>query len=105
MLVDLSDGFSGSDIQEVCLRLRRRRMITEKVPSLNEAFRVLQNIAIGEGEERRFVSSLHGKEEHAIATALRARNAKLYSHAATAELLGVSKATAYRWANEAIKNA
>jgi ATP-dependent 26S proteasome regulatory subunit len=105
MLVDLSDGFSGSDIQEVCLRLRRRRMITEKVPSLNEAFRVLQNIAIGEGEERRFVSSLHGKEEHTIATALRARNAKLYSHAATAELLGVSKATAYRWANEAIKNA
>src|SRR5205807_8319119 len=33
MLVDLSEGFSGSDIQEVCLRLHRRRMMTQKVPS------------------------------------------------------------------------
>jgi hypothetical protein len=41
---------------------------------------------------------LRGKDVHAVATQLRDRNAKLYSHAALADLLGVSKATAHRWA-------
>jgi ATP-dependent 26S proteasome regulatory subunit len=98
LLVDLSEGFSGSDIQEVCLRLQRRLITTEKNPALNEAFQVLQNMAIGEGEDRRFSSRLRGKDEHAIATVLRDRSAKLYSHSAIADLLGVSKATAHRWA-------
>jgi ATP-dependent 26S proteasome regulatory subunit len=98
LLTDLSEGFSGSDIQEVCLRLQRRRISTKKNPALNEAFQVLQNIAIGEGEERRFLSRLRGKDEHAIAAALRKRTSKLYSHSALADLLGISKATAHRWA-------
>ncbi len=100
LLVDLSEGFSGSDIHEVCLRLHRRRMTKKQAPELKDAFQVLQNISIGEGEGRRFVSGLRGKDEHAISTLLRARNAKLYSHAAIAELLGVSKATAHRLAKE-----
>jgi hypothetical protein len=98
LLTDLSEGFSGSDIQEVCLRLHRRRTTTNKNPALNEAFQVLQNIGIGEGEDRRFLSQLRGKDEHAIAAALRERASKLYSHSALADLLGVSKATAHRWA-------
>ena len=96
LLVDLSEGFSGSDIQEVCVRLHRRRISTKTDPGLDEAFRVLENLAIGEGEDRRFVSQLRGKNEHEVAAILRERNAKLYSHAAIADLMGVSKATAYR---------
>ena len=97
LLVDLSEGFSGSDINEVCLRLRRRQLTTKISPGLKDAFQVLQNMGIGEGEGRRFLSLLRGKDEHDIATILRERNAKLYSHAALADLFGVSKATAHRW--------
>ena len=49
LLVDLSEGFSGSDIHEVCLRLQRRRIASQKDPELKDAFQVLQNMAIGEG--------------------------------------------------------
>jgi hypothetical protein len=103
LLVDLSEGFSGSDIQEVCRRLHRRRITTQNTPELKDAFQILQNIGIGEGEERRFLSALKGKDAIAIARSLRDRNAKLYSHAALAHLLGVSKATAYRRALKGAK--
>jgi hypothetical protein len=97
LLVDLSEGFSGADIQEVCQRLQRRRITNQYDPDLKDAFQILQNIGIGEGQERRFISPLRGKDANTIASALRTRNTKLYSHAALALLLGVSKATAYRW--------
>jgi AAA+ superfamily predicted ATPase len=97
LLVDLSEGFSGSDIRDVCIRLHRRRITRKEFPELKDAFLVLQNIGIGEGEDRRFLSLLRGKDEHTISSILRERNAKLYSNAALADLLGVSKATAYRW--------
>jgi SpoVK/Ycf46/Vps4 family AAA+-type ATPase len=97
LLVDLSQGFSGSDIREVCVRLQRRRITKQQFPDLKDAFQVLQNMAIGEGEDRRFLSALKGRDEHFIATMLRQRNAKLYSHAALADLFGISKATAFRW--------
>jgi DNA polymerase III delta prime subunit len=100
LLVDLSEGFSGSDIHEVCVRLQRRRITRQKFPELKDAFEVLQNMGIGEGEDRRFLSLLRGKDEHEISTILRDRNMKLYSHAAIAELFGVSKATAHRRARE-----
>ena len=98
LLVDLSEEFSGSDINEVCVRLRRRRIMGKEFAKLKDAFQVLQNMGIGEGEDRRFLSILRGKDEHAISTMLRERNAKLYSHSALADLFGVSKATAHRWA-------
>ena len=98
LLVDLSEGFSGSDINDVCVRLRRRRITGKEFPDLKNAFQVLQNMGIGEGEERRFLSMLRDKDKHAISTILRERNAKLYSHSALADLFGVSKATAHRWA-------
>lgn len=96
LLVDLSEGFSGADIQEVCQRLHRRRITTRRDPKMHDAFQVLQNIGMGEGQERRFLSLLRGKAPDTIARALRARNTKLYSHAALAHLFGFSKATAYR---------
>lgn len=98
LLVDLSEGFSGSDINEVCLRLHRRRITKKGAPTLKDAFDILQNLSSGEGQERRFLSVLRGKDEHFTAAQLRERNPKLYSHAAIADLLGVSKATAHRWA-------
>jgi hypothetical protein len=101
LLVDLSEGFSGSDIHDVCVRLQRRRITTRQFPELKDAFQVLQNMGIGEGEDRRFLSHLRDKNEHAISAMLRDRNAKLYSHAALADLFGVSKATAHRWAKGA----
>lgn len=103
LLVDLSEGFSGSDIQEVCTRLKRRLITIEQKPELKNAFQILQNIGIGEGQERRFLSALRGNDTNAIARALRARCEKLYSHAALAHLFGVSKATAYRWTLKGVK--
>ena len=96
LLVDLSDGFSGSDIEEVSKRLKRRRLTTKETPGLTDALQILQNLGIGEGEQRRFLSTLKSADEQQFAQALRARNPDLYSHAALARLLGVSKATAYR---------
>ncbi|MBK8324817.1 MAG: AAA family ATPase [Betaproteobacteria bacterium] len=96
LLVDLSEGFSGSDIREVGTRLRRCSAMTGTKPELSDAFQVLQNVGIGEGAERRFLSSLRGLGNDELAKALRNRDQKLYSHAALAQLLGVSKATAYR---------
>ena len=98
LLVDLSEGFTGSDIHEVCVRLRRRQLAKQQHPELKDTFRILQNMGIGEGEDRRFLSLLRGKDEQAVIALLRDRNSKLYSHAALADLLGVSKATAHRWA-------
>jgi SpoVK/Ycf46/Vps4 family AAA+-type ATPase len=103
LLVDLSEGFSGSDIQEVCRRLNRRRITSQTVPDLKEAFQILQNVGIGEGEERRFLSKLRGKDANSISNELRERNERLYTHAALALLLGVSKATAYRLATKGVK--
>ena len=96
LLVDLSEGFSGSDIHEVCRRLHRRNLTTQRTAELKDAFPILQNIGIGEGEDRRFIAAFKGQDADTIAKALRARNVKLYSHAALAHLLGISKATAYR---------
>ncbi len=101
LLVDLSEGFSGSDIREACLRLSRRSVAAQRKPELKDAFQVLQNLAIGEGPERRFLTQLRDKDEHAIIVMLRDRNARLYSHSAVADLLGVSKATAFRRAKGA----
>jgi MoxR-like ATPase len=96
LLADLSEGFSGSDIHEVCRRLQRRKITGIASPEVVDAFNALQNLSIGEGTDRRFLSAFRGRETNDIASALRDRNEKLYSHAALANLLGVSKATAYR---------
>ncbi len=96
LLVDLSEGFTGSDIEEVCRRLKRRSIVTQRVPDVRDAFQTLENVGLGEGEDRRFLSQLRDNDANTIGAILRERNEKLYSHSAVAELLGVSKSTAYR---------
>jgi len=102
LLVDLSEGFSGSDIEETCRRLNRRRIVSQATPELKDALQILQNLGIGEGQERRFLSGLKGQDPSAMSSALRARSPRLYSHSALAQLLGVSKTTAHRWAHEEV---
>jgi DNA replication protein DnaC len=96
LLVDLSDGFSGSDIQEVARRLRRRTITEKGNPTLKDAFAILRNLSTGEGESRRFLSGLVGKGEAESIQMFKARNSKLYSNAVVGQLLGMSKATAHR---------
>lgn len=103
LLADLSDGFSGSDINQASLRLRRRGVMKKAPPELSDALAALQNLATGEGKERRFLSHLSSSSPQATAAVLRKRDRKLYSHAALARLFGVSKATAYRWSSSGAK--
>ena len=56
LLVDLSEGFSGSDIHETCVRLKRRQTTTRTEPHLSEAFQILRNLGIGNAEESRFLA-------------------------------------------------
>lgn len=97
LLADLAEGFSGADIQEVAARLKRKKVAANLDPSLHDAFEALRQLASGEGESRRFLAELRQAPPDRVAVKLRARNSKLYSHANVAALLGVSKATAFRW--------
>ena len=98
-LVDLSDGFSGADIHEVCLRLERKQITEKSDATLAGAFTALRNIGIGEGETRRAtLSALREMSPRQVARALRERDERLYSAEILGRLLGVSKATAHRWA-------
>ena len=98
VLVDLSDGFSGADIHEVCLRLERKQITEKSDATLAGAFTALRNIGIGEGEARRAtLSTLREMSPRQVARALREREERLYSAEILGRLLGVSKATAHRW--------
>lgn len=97
ILADLADGFSGADIKEVGLRLKRYSILTKRKPTLKDAFIGLQRLSSGDGENGRFLSKLKTEDNHQIVFTLKQRNKKLYSHSILAALLGVSRATAYRW--------
>ena len=97
LLLDLSEGFSGSDIHEVCLRLHRKRVTENASPTLNDAFIAMLNIATGAGSTHRFLSGLQWLNSRSTARTLRGRDTHIYSFAALGALLGVSKATAFRW--------
>jgi hypothetical protein len=91
VLADISEGFSGSDIQEVALRLERKRVTTSAKQELHSAFRTLRNIASsGDATVRRFLAELSDAPPEKVARVLRSRDSKLYSHAVVARLLGVS---------------
>jgi len=96
LLVDLSEGLTGSDVEEVCRRLLRLKVVNGAEPRLRDAFRILVNVGEGEGGKPSFVSTLRGLNRSTLLKTLRERNERAYSHAAMAELLGVSKSTAYR---------
>ena len=97
LLKDLSDGFSGADIREVALRLRRNALTQLREPSLRDAFVTLLRLSGGHGEDARFLNTLRDTEPEEVARQLRRRNSHLYSSAHIAQVLGVSKATAHRW--------
>ena len=97
LLVDLSEGFSGSDIHEVCLRLHRQRVAEKTNPTMKDAFTAMLNIAMGAGSKQRLLSGFRSLDSRVIVRALRKRDTRLYSFAALGGLLGVSKATVFRW--------
>ncbi len=105
LLVDLSEGFSGSDIREATLRLHRRRITAQVPPTVADALEALRNLSTGEGEAGRFLAKLSKASPEELASALRKRDAKLFSLSAIANLLGVSKATAHRWADKGVARA
>ena len=96
MLADLSEGLSGADIRETCIRLRRKQIVHKTVQSFHEAFLVLKNISAGGGQHKNFLSEIANKDDDSVTKVLRERDSKLYSLASIAELLGVSKATVHR---------
>lgn len=99
ILTDLSEGFSGADIREVCLRLRRQAIIAKTVPALKDAFIGLKRLASGDAKNGKFILGL-GDHDTEIAKKLKQRNPKLYSSSSLAALLDTSKATANRWAKK-----
>jgi len=97
ILADLSEGFSGSDIREAALRLRRQQIASNRVARLSDAFRALLQLAPGDTQlDRRFLAPLSNAPREVVANALRERDSRLYSFNTIARLLGVSKATAFR---------
>lgn len=98
VFTDLSEHFTGAEIREVCLRLRRQSIVHGTIPSAKEVFTGLRRIAAADSVPARFMS-VPATDSNRLAVLLRERNAKLYSHAVVAGLLGVSKATAFRFSN------
>jgi hypothetical protein len=101
LLADLSEGFSGAEIEEVCLRLRRLRVLEKREVTVHDAFVALQNLSLGNGRDKKIVGHLKGKSSNEVAQILRDRDPRLYSHAALAQILGVSKSTAHRFSTRA----
>jgi hypothetical protein len=93
-LADLSEGLTGSDIQETVTRIKR-----QKSTELHNIFSVLRNLSIGgDQESTRLINSLTHADDQEIIMALRKRNSKLYSYALLSRLINVSKAKAHRLA-------
>lgn len=101
ILSDLSEGFSGSDIKEICLQLKRKSISDNRSVSLEDAFISLLRLSSGNGEKGRFLSTFRLPNNQEAVNKLRNRNSKLYSHAVIANLIGISKATAHRWCRNA----
>ena len=97
LLIDLSDGFSGSDIHEVCLRMHRIRVTRNERPTLSDFFAAMLNISSGTAPSQQFLTTLRPLDPRDLVRELRERDEHLYSFAALGELLGVSKATVFRW--------
>lgn len=96
LFTDLSDGFSGAEIREVCTRLKRQSVVHSTQPGVEDVFVGLKRAAIADPNRARFLAHACSLDNHGLAATLRKRNSKLYSHAAIGSLLGVSKATSFR---------
>lgn len=97
MFVDLSEGFSGADIQEVCIRLKRKKIVHKLNPTFQDVFGVMKNISIGGSTNKNnFLSQIQNLNHDDTLAALRQRDSKLYTFTAMGKLLGISKSTAAR---------
>ena len=103
VLTDISEGFSGSDIREACIRLKRRHYSRSEPLKLSDAFSILQNFSAAGASSNRYLSELDGAELVKIAHTLRERDERLYSHSILAALLDVSKATVQRLLKQEIE--
>lgn len=97
-LADLSEGLSGSDIQEITTRIKRRQKTLNEPIELRDIFPVVRNMGIGGQDATSFISELTNSDEEHLVTVLRERNSKLYSYALLSRLLNISKAKAHRLA-------
>jgi SpoVK/Ycf46/Vps4 family AAA+-type ATPase len=97
ILADLSEGFSGSEIREICIRVKRRQILDKKDPSIKDVFHILKSSSIGHSNQERFLDKCIESNDQGLAVELRNRNEKLYSFSTIADLLGTSKATVHRW--------
>ena len=96
VLADLSEGYSGSDIREACVRLKRRHYSTREPLLLSHVFSILQNLAAAGAFSTRYLSEFDNADYSLIVRTLRKRDERLYSHSILAGLLGVSKSTVQR---------
>ena len=97
-LADLSDGLSGSDIQEITTRIKRRQKSLDVPIELHDIFPVVRNMGIGGQDATSFISELTKSDEEHLVTVLRECDSKLYSYALLSRLLNISKAKAHRLA-------
>lgn len=101
-LVDLSEDYSGADIREACLQLKRKQIVEKTRPELKDAFSTLARLARN-STTGKFMGTLASLERSEIAKRLKSRNPRHFSHAIIGSLLGTSKATAQRLTNEEAK--
>ena len=96
VLADLSEGYSGSDIYEACIRLKRLQYTTNEPVKLSQVFFILQNLSAMGTFSTRYLSELDEANPYQIVRKLRERNDRLYTHAILAALLGISRSTVQR---------
>jgi len=99
LIVDLSEGMTGSDVFECCARLYRYARSLDEDIHFAKVFSTLQNLALGNSNSKKIANTIYGLEPEEAAVVLRNRNEKLYSYAMLALLFDVSKATIQRWFN------
>jgi len=105
VLTDLSDGFTGSDIREVCLQLNRYQVIRKEGATLNDVFVCLRRLTHGNDSPRCYLTKVNIDDNQEVINFFQKRNKKLYSHSVLAALLNVSKTTSHRWAKQSkVKN-
>ncbi|MBZ0202403.1 MAG: hypothetical protein K8I03_05240, partial [Ignavibacteria bacterium] len=100
VLSDISEGFSGSDIKEICLKLFRYRFVNKKDVLLNDAYSYVHKFVQGNKESYPVLNLISNLDEKQKAKILKQRNDKLYTSSILAALLETSRATASRWAKE-----
>ena len=96
---DLADGLTGADIREASLRARRASLVSGQALTAASLFATLLRVGSAV-PDRGLVTELAPLPPHEVATTLKRRSSKIYSHSTIASLLGTSKASAFRWTRD-----